>query len=47
MDLKKIGVIMRNWIDLAQDRNFWRAIMNVGSVSHGVSGHGLRVKFET
>ena len=28
MDLKEIGVITRNWIDLVQDRDYWRAIVN-------------------
>ena len=29
MDLKEIGINMRNWVDLAQDRNYWRALVNV------------------
>ena len=42
MDLKEIGVNKRNWIDSAQDRNYWRALMNASSsllsfISHGVS----------
>jgi hypothetical protein len=28
MDLKKIGVHMINWVDSAQDRDFWRALVN-------------------
>ena len=28
MDLKGIGINMRNWVDSAQDRNNWRAIVN-------------------
>ena len=24
MDLKEIGINTRNWVDLAQDRNYWR-----------------------
>jgi hypothetical protein len=28
MDLKKIGWGTMNWIDLSQDRDQWRAIMN-------------------
>ena len=28
MDLKGIGIIMRNWTDSAQDRNYWRALLN-------------------
>jgi hypothetical protein len=30
MDLKEIRVNMRNWVDLAQDRDYWRALVNVG-----------------
>ena len=26
MDLKQVGVNMRNWIDSAQDRSYWRAL---------------------
>ena len=28
MDLEEIGTIAGNWVDLAQDRNYWRALMN-------------------
>ena len=28
MDLKEIGVNTRNWVVSAQDRNFWRALVN-------------------
>ena len=28
IDLKEIGINMRNWIDSAQDRDYWRAIVN-------------------
>ena len=28
MDLKEIGINMRNWIDSAQDRDYWRALVN-------------------
>ena len=27
-DIKEIGVNTRNWIDLAQNRNYWRALVN-------------------
>ena len=29
MDLEEIGINAGNWIDLAQDRNYWRALVNV------------------
>ena len=28
MDLKEIGISTRNWIDSAQDRDYWRALVN-------------------
>ena len=28
MDLEEIGVSAGNWIDSAQDRNYWRALVN-------------------
>ena len=27
MDLKVIGINMRNWVDSAQDRHYWRALV--------------------
>ena len=27
MDLKEIGIITRNWVDSAQDRDYWRALV--------------------
>ena len=27
-DLKEIGISTRNWVDSAQDRDYWRALMN-------------------
>ena len=41
MGFKEIGVNTRNWIDLAQDRDFWRVL----SMQHWTSGfysHGDR-----
>ena len=39
--IKEMGVNTKNWIDLAQDRDYWRALVNValksGFISHGVS----------
>jgi len=29
LDVKEIGISMRNWVDLAQDRDYWRALVNV------------------
>ena len=29
MDLKEIGLNMRNWVDSAQDRGYWRVLVNV------------------
>ena len=42
IDLEEIGINTRNWVDLAQDRVYWRALMNSAlnlrvSISHGVS----------
>ena len=28
MDLKEIGINTRNWVDSAQDRDFWRVLVN-------------------
>jgi hypothetical protein len=28
MDLKEIGIDTRNWIDSAQDRIYWRSLVN-------------------
>ena len=28
MDLKEIGIYTRNWVDSAQDRDYWRALVN-------------------
>ena len=28
MDLKEIGINMKNWVDSAQDRDYWRALVN-------------------
>jgi hypothetical protein len=29
MDLKEIGINTRNWVESAQDRDYWRALVNV------------------
>ena len=28
MDLKEVGIDARNWVDSAQDRDYWRALVN-------------------
>ena len=28
MDLEEIGINAGNWVDWAQDRNYWRALVN-------------------
>ena len=28
MDLKEIGMNTRNWVDSAQDKDYWRALVN-------------------
>ena len=30
MDLKEIGINQRNWVDSAQHRDYWRALVNAG-----------------
>ena len=42
MDLKEISIHTRNWIVSAQDRDYWRSLVNAalhlsGSISYGVS----------
>ena len=29
MDPKEISINMRNWVDSVQDRDYWRALVNV------------------
>ena len=29
MDLEEIGISAGNWVDTAQDRDYWRALANV------------------
>jgi hypothetical protein len=29
MELKEISINMRNWVDSAQDRDYWRSLVNV------------------
>ena len=35
MNLKEIGIYTRNWIDSAQDRDYWRALVNAPLDLHG------------
>ena len=40
MDLKGICINTRNWVDSAQDRDYWSALLNAEppcSISHGPS----------
>ena len=42
MDLKEIVINTSNWVDLALDRDYWRAffecnIESPGSINHGIS----------
>ena len=32
MDLEKIGIKAGNWVDSAQDRNYWRAFVNAALI---------------
>ena len=36
IDLKEIGISTRNWVDVAQDRDYWRALVNA-ALNLGVS----------
>ena len=36
MDLKGIGINTRNWVDSAQDRDYWRALEN-SALNHWIS----------
>ena len=42
MDLKEIGINMRNWIDSAQDRDYWRNPLNCGTGPPGSIILGVR-----
>ena len=42
MDLKEIGINTRNWDNLAQKKDYWRALINAefelpGSIIYGVN----------
>ena len=42
MNLEEIGINVGNWVDSAQYRDYWRALVEYGieppgSISHGVS----------
>ena len=32
MDLEEIGISAGNWVDSAQDRNYWRALVNAALI---------------
>ena len=40
MDLKEIGINTRYWIDSAQDRDYWRALVNAALNFLGVRRYG-------
>ena len=31
MDLKEVGIDTRNWVDSAQNRDYWRLLVNAAS----------------
>ena len=42
INLTEIGIIMRRWVDSAQDRGYWGALVNAAlnlgkSISHGAN----------
>ena len=41
MDLKEIGINKRNWIDSAQNMNYWRALVKCGIEPPGYITHGV------
>ena len=46
MDLEEIGFNAGNWVDSAQDRNFWRALVNAAlnlRISYAMKLVSLRV----
>ena len=42
MNFKEIGVNTRNWVDSVQDRDYWRALVDVTS-DYGVHEVGVTV----
>ena len=34
MDLDEIGIIVKNWVNSAQDTNYWRALVNYYNSLH-------------
>jgi hypothetical protein len=41
MDLKEIGINTRNWVDPAQDRDYWRTLVKSSIEPPGFIGHGV------
>jgi hypothetical protein len=41
MDLKEIGVNTRNWVDSAEDWDYWRALVNAAIEPPGLIFHGV------
>jgi hypothetical protein len=40
MDLKEIGINTRKWVDSAQDRGYWRALVNA-ALNFGFHNYGV------
>ena len=40
MDFKEIGIDTRSWVDSAQDRDYWRALVNAAFILRVSIGHG-------
>ena len=44
LDLKEIGISTKNWIDLAQDRDYWRALLSTALKSPSSISRGALTK---
>ena len=43
MDLEEIGIKVGNWVSSAQDRDYWRALVDCGSEPTGFISHGVYI----
>ena len=41
MNLKELGINTKIWVDSAQDRDYWRDLVNCGIETPGVISHGV------